>query len=234
MIEKSNVSKRQLVELLREKRIRRALKDPYFWLTECTKTKDEQDKTGNPYKPFPQRPYFRPCIEVIENEPVILFEKSRTMMLSWLVSGWCAHYGFNHPATGVVFQSEDEDRAVHCVENVKTLWEQSDPELKERWQLERPLEKQPYFKFELANGSWFKGIPGNPDKIRSDHPTIVVLDEAAFITRGDDSYNNAKATRCLKMICVSSAETGWYEDFTKPALPVDWPEYASQALEVNP
>lgn len=225
MTPKSDASKKQLVTLLREKRIRRGLTDPYFWLTECTKTKDEQDKTGNPYKPFPKRAYFQPCIDVIENEPVSFFEKSRTMMLSWLVSGWCAHYGFSHQAIGTIFQSEDEDRACHDVENVKTLWEQSEPEFKERWPLAKPLEKQPYFKLEMANGSWFKGIVGNPDKIRSDHPTIVVLDEAAFITKGDDSYNTAKATRCLKMICLSSAEPGWFEDFTRTAVPVDWPEY---------
>jgi hypothetical protein len=33
------------------------MSDQMHWLTKCTKTKDEQDRE-NPYKPFPEYPYF--------------------------------------------------------------------------------------------------------------------------------------------------------------------------------
>jgi hypothetical protein len=225
---KSVDSKRRLLELMREKRVRRALTEPYYWLTECTKTQDEQDLV-NPFKPFPKRPYFEPILEVLQHEAVVFLEKSRTMMASWLVSGHCAHLGFSRPAVGCVFQSRDEGRAVHDIDNIKCLWLNTDPDIRERWPLLKPLEKQAYNRLEMANGSWFLGIPGDPDKIRSEHPTVVVLDEAAFIPDGDASYNTARATRCLQIIALSSAEVGWFEDFTKPATPVDWPEYAPDA-----
>jgi hypothetical protein len=135
---------------------------------------------------------------------------------------------FTRAATGVLVQSEDETRATHIVDCVKILWDQSLPALKARW---KPLNgrtaaEQPYNTFSMANGSWVKGIPGNPDKVRSDHPTIIILDEAAHMTRGESSFNIAQATRCLHIICISSACPGWFTEQTELAIPVDWPDYS--------
>ena len=69
------------------------------------------------------------------------------------------------------------------------------------------------------------GIPGDPGKIRSEHPTIVVLDEGAHITEGEQSYNVAAATRCPHLVVLSSAWPGWFRDATEFATPVDWPNY---------
>lgn len=214
-------------KLTGEAMARKALEDPLFWLTECTKTKDEQDTTGDPYKPFPKRPYIRPLLDALENEPVLFIEKSRTMMASWTVSGWAAWRMFTRPATGVVFQSEDEDRAIHDVNYARILWEQSIPELKDRWQPYKGKDpwSQPYNGFRMDNGSWCLGIVGNPDKIRSQHPTIVVLDEAAYITRGEESFNVAQATRCHHIVALSSANPGWFRERTRFATPEDFPDY---------
>lgn len=212
--------------LEREKQLRAALsiKSVYYWITHCTKTKDEQD-LPNPFKPFPNELYIQPLLELLEHEPIVWMEKSRTMLASWLISAWAAHKAFTRPATCVVFQSEDEDRAVHNVEYCKILWENSDPLLQEEWELEKPLAKQPYNRMLLKNGSKIVGIPGDPGKIRSEHPTIVVLDEAAHITEGEESYNVAAATRCPHLICLSSAWPGWFRDATEFAMPADWPDY---------
>lgn len=208
---------------------RRAIRDPWFWMSRCTKTKDEQD-LANPYKPFPENwPYFQPILMALENEPVLFLEKSRTVMASWLVSAWAAWKMFTRPAVKVVFQSEDEDRAVHDVEYVKVLWEQSLDSLKSRWPLDKPLDKQPYFHIEMANGSSAIAIPGNPDKIKSEHPTIVIMDEAAIIQRGEHSFNVSAATRCPHLIALSSANPGWFRQATEFAVPVDWPEYPQNA-----
>lgn len=221
---------RHLQNLESEARSRLALQDRYYWLTECTRTKDEQDLSGNPFKPFPRRPYIQPVLEALDNEPIIFLEKSRTMMASWTVSGWAAYLMFTRPATGVVFQSEDEARAVHDVEYVKILWEQSLSPLRQRW---KPLRgkhpnDQPYNSFEMENGSWCIGLPGNPDKVRSEHPTIVILDEAAHIVRGDQSFNIAKATKCLHIVALSSANPSWFREATKKGRPVDWPVYKKE------
>lgn len=220
--------KRQQLErltLLEEKAARIALQDRWFWLTRCTKTKDEQDKTGNPYKPFPEREYIRHLLQLLDDEPIVFLEKSRSVMASWTVSAWAAYRMFTVPATGVVFQSKDEKRAVHDVTNVKTLWDNTLAPLKARWKPKKdvPAFEQAYNRFELENGSWCMGVPGDPDKIRSEHPTIVVLDEAAHIPRGEESFNVAQGTRCLHIICLSSAYPGWFQEQTQDAVPVDWP-----------
>ena len=219
---------RELLQLEEELKARQALKDVYFWVTQCTKTSDEQDPL-HPHKPFPEKPWFKPIYDVLDNEPNTWIYKSRTMMETWQVSSWAAHKGFTIPVTGVVFQSQDEDRSVHCIECVKDLWENSLPRLKKRWPLSKKMENQPYNKLEMANGSWFLGIPGDPNKLRSAHPTIVVFDEAAFMLRGEEAYNVAVASRAPHIIALSSAEEGFMNDKFLAASPVDWPDYEEAA-----
>lgn len=203
---------------------RQAQKDGLFWLTNCTQTMDEQDPK-NPYKPFPKKPYFGPIWDLLSDpeEHVINGYKSRTMMGSWLFMGWCAHRAFTNPATRIIVQSEDEDRSLNDIKMVKILWDRSDDLLKKKWPLKKELDRQVYNKFELANDSSFLAMVGNPDKIRSEHPTVVVLDEAAYMERGEEAYNVAAATRCLKILCLSSANEGWYEDWFQKSKPADWP-----------
>ncbi len=201
-----------------------AEKDAYYWLTECTKTQDEQD-SRNPYKPFPKRRYLKHVIDVLQHEPIVYIYKSRTMLGSWTCSGVAAHYAFNNPATGVVFMSQDHDRALHDRNNVATLWSNSSDSLRAKWELKKPLEKMAFDRLDVANGSWFLAIPGDPNKIRSQHPTIILLDEAAFIEKGEESFNTAIATRCPKMWILSSANSGWMDEIYKSCVPADWPDY---------
>lgn len=217
-----------------ELQIRRALKDKYYWLTELTATVDEQDP-GNPNKPFPKKCYIRHLLAWL-NDPqwtVGHLKKARTMMCSWTCSAWAAHEMFTKQNVGVVFQSQDEDRAVHDVEYVKTLWANSHPKLKERWPLRQAFGKEAYNRFEMANGSWCLGVPGNPDKIRSEHPTYVFLDEAAHIEQYEASFNIAVRTNCLKIVSLSSAAPGAFEIECEKAKPVDWPYPLTEGLSLQ-
>ena len=194
---------------------RYSIADPYYWLTNATCSKDEQPGPGeDPYRPFPKLRYLLYLIRFfldfsVEQGNVY---KSRTMMASWSMSAAYFHYAATHPATKVVFQSQDEDRAVHDVTNCKILWENSIPRLKEKWPLAKRLEDQAYNRLVLANGSEIVGIPGDPKKIKSEHPTIYAQDESAIIEAGEWALNEAAATRCPRISCVSSAFPGWYAD----------------------
>jgi len=153
------------------------------------------------------------------------------MMASWTVAGWAAWKMFTQPATSVIFQSEDEERALHDVEYVKVLWENTLPELQARWKpyKDRHPRDQPKESFTMENASWCKGIVGNPNKIRSEHPTIVILDEAAHIIRGEESFNIATATRCRYIVCLSSANPGWFADIVERADQIHWPDFKQKA-----
>lgn len=68
-------------------------------------------------------------------------------------------------------------------------------------------------------------MPGkNPDKIRSEHPTIVVMDEAAFNEHGVEAYGNAVSTRPKKLLALSSAALGWFFDMMSPAVDIELPK----------
>lgn len=197
-------------------------------MTECTQTWDEQSPL--PYKPFPKKPYFKPILDAIDNEARVFIEKSRTMMISWLVSAYCSHRAFTNDANVTVFQSQDEARSVKDVMYCKELWRNSIPQLRERWPLAKELEKQPYNTFELANRSKFIGIAGNPDRLRSEHPTVVVLDEASIMVYCEQIYNIALATHAPKIILISSAKPGWFFETCESGTPVDWPRYEKEAV----
>jgi hypothetical protein len=164
-------------------------------------------------------------IDLIMSEPIVFIEKSRTMMASWLVSAIFAHMMFTRPATMVVFQSQDRDRATNDVKYVKTLYDQSLGALKARWPTRRgvPPFEQAFDRFELENGSMCVGLSGEPNKSRSLHPTAFVMDEAAFMVDGEEIFNTMLAAKPLHLVALSSAYPGWFRTATEEAIPEDWP-----------
>lgn len=217
--------RREAAQLLAELDARRSQRDCLYWLMRCTRTLDEQAAQAglDPYRPFPDRPYFRPLIELLNREPIVMLEKSRTMMASWLLAGWCAHMAFTTPGTRIVFQSRDEERSLKLVQYVRTLWEQSTPRLRQTWPLAKPFARQRYDGLEIANGSSIIGIVGSPDKIRSEHPTVYVADEAAFMPEFEACWAAAAATRAPHLVALSSVQPSAFCDLVAGAAPCDWP-----------
>jgi hypothetical protein len=101
-----------------------------------------------------------------------------------------------------------------------TLYEQQAPILKALYPLDRSRDRQSYKQLELKDGGLIVALPGkDPNKIRSEHPTIVVMDEACFIENGGEAFDIALASRVPKMLLVSSAAPSWLRRLTKSALP---------------
>ena len=186
-----------------------------------TETVDEQDP-DHPYKPFPKKKYIEACLPVLDEEPIVFIPKSRSMMASWMVAGKAVHLCQIRPATGVVIQSCDEKRAIKIVEYARVLYERSHPEWKKRHPLEKPLAAQKETELRLANNSWLKAIPGTPGAIRSEHPTIEIFDEAAFMDVFDECLNVGRGAKPLHVWALSSAEKGPFFDVLEDALPCDW------------
>lgn len=184
---------------------------------------DEQDK-DNPFKPFPKKAYFNDLAAAWAAESVLMIEKSRTMMATWFAAGMTVHSMMTVPATRVIYMAIDEDRSLKMLNYAWTLWENQDAALKQIWPLDRPREKQAYNVLEFKNQSSAIALPGKDvDKIRSEHPSIVIFDEAAFIERFSRALDNALATRALKVVAITSAEPGEFREYTRDALSVEWP-----------
>lgn len=186
-----------------------------------TKTQDDKD-FETPYKPFPDWPYFDYLHKLFEEESTLFVEKSRTMMATWWGVAECFHYVMTHQPASCIFWCPDEDRAVKCIAYCKVLYAQQDARLKQLYSLRKALNQQAAYSFQFADDGVLEALPGkNPDKIRSEHPTIVFMDEAAFNEHGLEAYGNAVSTRPLKLVALTSANPGWFYDMIDCAVPIE-------------
>lgn len=196
-----------------------------YWMWNHTKTRDDQDP-NQPYKPLPYREYFVVLHNMYRLEPVMFVEKSRTMMVSWWAAGETAHYCMTHQPSKGIFWSQDEDRSVALLDYAKVLYGQQDAIFKEIFPLKRPMDRQNTTTLEFADGGKIIALPGkDPDKIRSEHPSILVIDEACFIENGGEAFDIAIASKVPKVIVISSAAPSWFRRLTKDAHPVPLEKY---------
>jgi hypothetical protein len=190
-----------------------AIRDPLCWLQQFTCTRDPHwRETGaeSPYRPFPDKPYFRPIIEALQSEPIVFVAKSRDLMLSWLCVGYFTHLCMMTPGVEVLMQSQTEDKAAELIDYAKVLYDHQSPKLKGNFPTAGAIHKQSWLELNFEHGSRLVGIPHGADKIRSYHPTALFIDEAAFVPDAGESFDEA-ISACQKIAVVSSANVGWFE-----------------------
>jgi hypothetical protein len=203
--------------LLKAYPVSAAIVDPLHWMCEWTKTKDEQDPMV-PYKPVPMRPYMPIVRDLFNREPVLFIEKSRSMMISWVTTALVLHQIMTQQPNKAVLWAQDQDRAVILRDYAWTLWDQQDDILKALYPVVRPKDRQSFDRLELARGGSIVALPGkDPNKIRGEHPSILLMDEAAFIENGAEAFDVAISSRVPKVIVVSSQAPSWFYDITKTA-----------------
>ena len=220
----SSATPKQREALLNSSPLVEPLVSSLTWMRKWTKTWDEHD-TVQPYKPLPNYEYFDYLHQLFIEKPALFVAKSRTVMATWWGSGECLHYVMTHQPASCIFWCPDQDRAEKCIDYCKVLYAQQHPDLKELYPLPRKksrVEDQAAYRFELGGGGWLEALPGkNPNKIRSEHPTIVFMDEAAFNEHGHEAYGNAVSTRPVKLVAISSAYPGWFYDMIDCAEPIE-------------
>lgn len=216
----NSLTKEQHEALQQQSPLVGAVIDSMTWARKFTRTKDEQDPV-NPYKALPSYSYFDWLHALWNREAIFFVEKSRTMMVTWWGAIECLHYVQTHQPASCIFWAQDEKRAQKCIEYCWTLYEQQDSRLKALYPLIRAKDLQASkSRLELADGGWLEAIPGkDPDRIRSEHPTILWIDEACFIDKGNEAYDVGISTRVPLLRVVSSAAPSWFRDLTEPAIP---------------
>ena len=194
--------------------------DPIYFMRFGTKTRDDQDPI-NPYKPFPPHEYFQELHNVWMREKFMFIKKSRTMMASWWAAAETLHMVMNHQPSRAIFWAQDEDRATALLDYAWVLYDQMDDQLKAIYPLERPRDQQSFKELELRDGGLIKALPGkDPQKIRSEHPTILVLDEADFIDNGAEAFDVAIASKVPWVLAISTPNPGWMSFMCSTALPI--------------
>lgn len=192
--------------------------DPLTWLQKYTETKDSHWReagASSPYRHFPDKPYFRPIMDTLQQQPVVFIEKSRDMMVSWLCVGFFTHAVMTTEGIEVLFQSQKMEKAVELVDYAKILYERQNPAIRRKYPLKKG--KQAGAELEFQHGGRIIAIPGGGDQIRSYHPWGLFQDEAAFMPEAGESYDHAVPV-CQKIVVVSSAGPGWFADFVSQAV----------------
>jgi len=195
--------------------VQEALRDPYVWLRNSTKTYNEhwiEEKRPGPYEHFPDKPYFRPLFDLFIAEPIICIEKSRDLMVSWACVAYFLWEVMRTPMRGAAFQCQKEEKVKQLIKYAKTLYSQQPPWLKREFPLSKPLKDQSDLALEFAHGGLIKGLPGGADQVRSYHPWGYYNDETAFQPEAGECYDESLSA-AQKIILNSSAGPGWYAGF---------------------
>jgi hypothetical protein len=182
--------------------------DPLYWLRNHTLTENEQYiLEGLEFRAqFPAKSYLDVVFDYFQRSKRLFIPKSRDMMTSWSAAAWGAHQAQWHKAT-VVVQTESEDKAKKLVKYARILWNNQDEDLKRR----HPLKVDSTLHLEWADGGEYFGIPCGETKIRIHHPTIYIMDEAAFLPGAKGLYEAAYPV-AGQIIAISSAGPGWFGD----------------------
>jgi hypothetical protein len=204
--------------------------DPLYWLTSHTKTRDDhwKEKCSEPYAKFPVKPYFPFLFELFQGSRRLFLPKSREMMLSWAVIGWLVHQCQWNPNLQTIVQSELATKSIDLVGGsgvpgyAKTLYEQQDPFLKRLHPLSKRIEDMPGNLFTWANNSSIRAVPSGANQVRQYHPAIFVMDEAAFMSEAQSSYDTAEPVSS-QIIVVSSAGPSWFGMRCENIMD-NWPE----------
>jgi hypothetical protein len=200
-----------------------AIVDSLTWMQNWTNTRDDQDQR-NPYKRFPRAPYFKVLHEDWQREAILYIEKSRSMITSWWAAAETLHFVMTHQPAKALFMAQDQDRALVLRDYVWTLYEQQEVVLRDLFPVPRARTLQSFDKMELSDGGMIVALPGkDPDKVRSEHPTLIVFDEANFILEGGEAFDVALASRVPKVALISTAAPSWLRRLTKNAVPVPEP-----------
>jgi len=179
-------------------------------------TKDEHGLGELSVKPFPtreQKPYIWDILDTIQSEQLVAIEKSRQLLVTWLVCLyclWCAKYQKNRL---IFIQSKKEEDAANLVFNSE--WSAARISFME-YSLPESLKSDcatSYGKLLFRDtGSRIWGIPEGGDQIRSYTASLIYSDEAAFQPEFENAWKaaNPSIKGGGKMIIVSSARSGAY------------------------
>ena len=145
--------------------------------------------------------------------------------MTLVAAGEALQMVMTHEPAKAIFWDQDEDRAKVLRNYAWTFWEQQHEALRNFYSVARPRRQQAEDRLELYDGGMCLALPGkDPDKIRSEHPTVLIMDECCYIERGGEAFDVALASRVPKILLISTAAPSWIRRVTKMARLEDLPE----------
>jgi hypothetical protein len=192
------------LEAIRNEKCKRSA---LYWSQHWTKTENPHYlEEGLEFTaPLPDWSYFDVLFKSLSSESRIFIPKTRQMMTSWACVIHAVHRAQWFKAQAVV-QTDSEEKAKELVGYAECLYRNQPDWLKARHPLESPASA---LNIEWADGGKIFGIPKGENKLRMYHPTIYIMDEAAFLPEAQQCYDVAQPV-CNQIIAISSAGPGWF------------------------
>jgi hypothetical protein len=196
---------------------------PAYWITSgltCTEN-PKAAQQGLPYRhPFPKKTFtvelFKAFLGVepysFPNpaKPRLFIPKSRELMTSWAVMAYATWRAQWHNWECLV-QTESLEKDRELIDYCSQLWRNQKDWLRDRHPLANGNKEPNTFSLNYEAGGRVIAIPSGAHKIRLYHPTLYVLDEAAFLPEAQACYDTAHPV-AAQIIGISSAAPSWFGD----------------------
>lgn len=172
---------------------------------------------------FPLYDYMLPIINIWLKEKLVLIEKSRDMLATWLIVTLYTWDTIFHKGRQNIFQSENATKTRDLVDRAYILYNNQPEWLKAVHPLtvaeggnRAGLIRIPSLQSEII------GFPAGADKIRQYHPSGIFSDEAAFNPNAGESFAAIKPAISGggRYTCISSANPGWFQRVARDTLDV--------------
>jgi phage FluMu gp28-like protein len=178
----------ELEALTAEAQYERIKQDPYYFLTRFCYTLDEHDPQ-NPHKLIPKKEYIRDVCDVFQIESLIAIEKSRQMLVSWVLMALGLWYTMFKDGCRTFIMSKKEKDANAMIDRIKIIYERLPDDLKNR----HPADEFKYLQLSWAkNNSIIQGVPQGPDQVRQYTSSLIISDETAFQEKAEKAWAAAR------------------------------------------
>lgn len=176
----------EILSLVSMKKLDQAKRDPYYFLTQCCYTLDEHDITGSPFKTFPEKEYIRDLCDLFLTENLLVIEKSRQMMVSWIFMGLALWFTMFKTGCRTFIMSKKEKDADAMIDRIKVMYEHLPEEFKKAYPADKPFT---YLQLKFGKqSSIIQGVPQGPDQVRQYTSSLIISDETAFQEKAEEAY----------------------------------------------
>lgn len=164
-------------------------------------------------RPFTIFPYIEPIVKTWLREKIVFIEKSRDMMVTWLVVTLYTWDTLFHKNRENIFQSDDSSKALDLVERAGFIWQNQPAFLRDLHpaRLSHGITRGGILRVPSLL-SVIYGFPQGPQQVRQFHPSGVFQDEAAFQPEAEAAFTAVKPAIQAggRFTAVSSANPGFF------------------------
>ena len=207
------------LELVQRETARRYVNDPYLFLVECVQTLDQAKQA---IRPFPDKEYLRYLTALWLKEPQLLVEKSRRMIVTWVMVA--LHYWMFRfrPGSKIGFMARKEGKS-ESEGSAELVWR--------AWFIHQhlppvlpPLDVEYHFcrLYSPSTHAEIIGLGEGADQARQHTFSAVFADEMGFWTWARETYNALRPTLegGGRLTCVSTANPGFFDTLVHDQLNV--------------